>query len=334
MKPRRFFQLTAIGLCLAGAAQAEDTVPAKIGVLVNDVTDSRTTINSSGECRVVLNLAGDAAADAYAVRAIRVRKAVDDLERDLVKTDEGMTIPFESVASRSAGDEAQRLEMMADEIARRRALREATLGNLARATATKTPPMPAPVFSAPPLSRTPVIRLRNPSRRATAIKVIEGDIDLFTPTEANGGLLRLPSIAASPAEFVKHDALARAGVKVMFVTLESYESKRAELGSAAEDPTGPWTDDFARSLKSQARLGDSRRPPVYFFVHDPQQRVMDLELQSDTGARLDRRAARIGGLRVLYPEAPLPANAQLLVRIATDAAISSHPFKLENIALP
>src|SRR5262245_8511010 len=76
---------------LAAAACAQlaasgGPVPA-ITASVGDVSDNRTTGSSFSECKLELKFTGDAASDAAAVRQVRVKKATDELGRDLSRTD-------------------------------------------------------------------------------------------------------------------------------------------------------------------------------------------------------------------------------------------------------
>jgi len=38
------------------------------------------------------------------------------------------------------------------------------------------------------------LRLRNPSRNASTIKLVDGEVELFSPTIANGGVLTVKDI--------------------------------------------------------------------------------------------------------------------------------------------
>jgi hypothetical protein len=73
------------------------------------------------------------------------------------------------------------------------------------------------------------VKLRNPSRNATTIKIIKGEVDLFKPTEVNGGLLTITNILQHPSEPVENPALAKYGIQLIYLTKESYEAKKKEL---------------------------------------------------------------------------------------------------------
>lgn len=73
------------------------------------------------------------------------------------------------------------------------------------------------------------VKLRNPSRNATTIKILKGEVELFTPTEANGGLLTIKSVLKTPAEPIKNAALEKYGIQLMYLTKETYEAKKKEI---------------------------------------------------------------------------------------------------------
>ncbi len=309
---------------------------AAIGVTVRDIIDTRVSGNQPAECRIYLNLTGDAIADAHSIRRIRVTKAEDMLGRDLVKADAPAYSPVQSLAMPTPADEQKRLEAVAAEVARRREFRERAGGGVAPATS-----RPAPIASMAPPTRLivqPYLVLRNPSRQSTAIKTIEGEIELFTPTAANGGLARLADAGAAPGTFLEADALKSAGVRVMYLNPETYAAKR-EAATAAErdEATGPWSEDFANQMKLLARLtASSRMPLAVFFVDDPKQLVLNLELRASDGRVLDRGPLNVNHPRVraIYLDGPLPADAQLTLHLAAADALKTYPFKLENVPLP
>jgi hypothetical protein len=326
----------SVVICLAvlsgspvfGAAAQPKT--ATVGVTVSEVTDIRAASGQPSECRLVLNLSGDAIADAYAVRQVRVTKALDELGRDLAKVGDGAIRSADAFGYASVGaSEQQRLDAVAVEVARRRESREAALGSAAGMAVI------APIRPTVPTLR-PIISVRNPSRQSATIKSLEGEIELFTPTAENGGLLILPAVLAHPAEFVSLAALSDAGVRIMYLTPETYEAKRAALGTDPNDLAGPWRDEFANYVKVQTRPPSAgRRTIELFYVDDPKSEIVDLELQSADGTSLAPRVnSGMGQLRVFYLARVSPADARLVVRIASAGALAVHPFKLENIPLP
>src|SRR5882672_7395657 len=174
----------AIALHAQNAPKQPVTVKASVG----DVTDNRTTGMFNSECKLELKFTGDAATDAATVRQVRVKTAVDELGRDLTRTD----------ASDSFGS-----------------------GFGQKSGALKTE-----------------LRLRNPSRNATVIELVEGEVEFFNPTPANGGIVTIADIPNQPAGPVQNLALKKYGNEPMDPTKESYEAKKKQLdqsgGQAAD----------------------------------------------------------------------------------------------------
>lgn len=166
--------IICICAALAFPLHAQDTPkPATpIRASVGDVTDNRTTGAFNSECKIEVKFTGDAAADAAAVREVRVTKAVDELGRDLVPKEKENSFSSSSFGSHSGALKGE-------------------------------------------------IKLRNPSRNATVIKLIEGEVELFNPTPANGGLLVIKDILKHPAEPVQNPTLKKYGIELIYLTKES-----------------------------------------------------------------------------------------------------------------
>src|SRR5439155_10079541 len=83
-------------------AQSPARQPVAIKASVGDVTDNRTTGSFNSECKLELKFTGDSAADASSVRQVRVKKAVDELGRDLTRTADSDSFGS-STSGRSSG---------------------------------------------------------------------------------------------------------------------------------------------------------------------------------------------------------------------------------------
>jgi hypothetical protein len=317
MKPNASVALLAYGLLFAaGAAAAEKAdKSAGIGVTVADVHETRSTSAQNFGLRLVLNLSGEAVTDAYNVRRVRVTTARDDGDRDLVLPQVDSIDGVEFSPEAASAHEKERLQAVAAEVARRRAMREA-------AGVAPFAPLSGRPNSRNSTSKT-VVNLRNPSRQSTALAILEGEITLFTPTEANGGVVRVMRLAP-PGELLKNDALEQAGIQFVYFTRTAFETNRLLVGAEAKEM-------FNQAF--QLNGADA----TCLVLRDPKKLVVDFELQ-------DRDAKRIvagtffGGFngwdRALFLKGPPPDGAQLLVRVATPESIKSYPFKLENIPLP
>ena len=297
---------------------ARPTKPAAIRVIVADVHETRSTSTQGPGLRLVLTLTGDAVADAHSVRRVRVTTARDDLDRDLVAPQPEVTVatPGPMPVGASSAEEQRRLEAVAAEVARRRAAREAAGAALAA---------PGAVVLMPPSGPTKtMLILRNASRQASVLKRVEGEVELFTPTEANGGIVRVADFTRQPGEVWANEALARAKVEAVYFTRAAFEDKGKLLGA-----------DALETFRSALRINGPES--TFAAFRDPERRIVDVELVDRGGTRLPAQLMRGGSAewdRTWFFKTPPPPDAHLSIRVATPDAIKGYPFTLENVPLP
>ncbi len=99
------------------------------------------------------------------------------------------------------------------------------------------------------------LALRNPSRRAATIKVIEGVADLFRPTEANEGLVIVPEPLAHRGVAIKNATLEKYGIELTCLT----DEKAAELRRVSGVVANPTREDERRRLEAVAAEVARRR---------------------------------------------------------------------------
>jgi len=180
--------------------------------------------------------------------------------------------------------------------------------------------------------------LRNPSRHSAVIKLIEGEVEFFSPTAANGGSLVIKDILKHPAEPVANDTLKKYGVELTYLTKESYEAKKKQMqaqpGNGADAAMSQGLGDMFSSMFS-GMMSSSSANTALLYVKDPGKRVIDVEYQDAGGQPLKRRNSwSSNGMRSQDFAQPPPADTQLLVYLATPDAIQTVPFKIENVPLP
>jgi hypothetical protein len=274
----------------AGATPAAPAAPVQtINASVGDVSDNRTTGSFTSECKLELKFTGDAASDAAAVRQVRVNRAIDDLGRDLARSDSQDSFP--------SFDSGQRNGVLKTQL-----------------------------------------RLRNPSRNAATIKLVNGEVDLFSPTAANGGVLTIKDILKHPAEPVQNAALKKYAVEVVYLTKESYEAKKKQIQEQQKtDADGKLGEAFGELFKGMfgGMMGADSKNSVKLYVKDPEKRVVDVEFQDAGGKTLKTGSSwSMGELRQIEFKSAPPPDAQLLIHLATPEALQTFAFKLENVPLP
>lgn len=182
------------------------------------------------------------------------------------------------------------------------------------------------------------LKLRNPSRNAAVIKLIEGEVELFNPTEANGGILVIKDILKHPAVPVENPMLTKYGIEVMYLTKASYEAKKKQVEeeqkNGAGGAIGDAFDDLFKGMFSGMMSSESKNN-LKLYVKDKEKRVIDVEYQDANGKPLKSRSSWTSNeMRSQDFYGPPPADAQLMIHLATPEAIQVVPFKLENVPLP
>jgi len=293
MKPRSFLiscLIIASGFVIAVLAQNTVKQPVPIKAIVSEVTDNRSFGMMRSECRLELIFASDSAANALAVRKVIVKRAVDELGRDITPTDEDLRLPPAIAANR----------MIA-------ALRTQ-------------------------------LKLRSPSRHATVINLVEGEVEFFSPTPANNGICIIRDILTHPSEPIQNAILKKYGIELTYLSKESYEEKKKEFDEQQKKAIGGGLGEaFGRTVNTPfgTIMPTDSKSLVRLYVKDPDNRVLDLEFQDANGKPLIRRNWSSSGVVRNYGfDSPPPAGTQLLMYLATPEAVQTLPFKIENIPLP
>jgi hypothetical protein len=182
------------------------------------------------------------------------------------------------------------------------------------------------------------VALRNPSRNASFIKIIEGEVDLFNPTANNGGQLVIKNAVNSPAEPIEDPTLKKYGIQLMYLTKDSYAAKVKHLEDKSDTATNSELDEaFGDRFKTMltAMFASETRRSATLFLKDPEKRVIELVFLDASGKPLQRNGGVTSGeIRKVNLDAPIPADAQLLIKLVTPESIQTCPFKTENIPLP
>jgi hypothetical protein len=185
------------------------------------------------------------------------------------------------------------------------------------------------------------VTLRNPARRATAIRSIEGEIELYQPTAANGGLVVEKKFMARPNQPLPSPALKKWNVEVTYFTKEGFEAKKKEFEQQQERGGEAAAEKFGKALAEAfgsifGSLAEDDENSLRFVIGDPDNRITDFAFRDGKGEPISIQGRyRSGPLMTCSLEGGLPpADAQLVIYLATPDAIKTVPFKVENIPLP
>ena len=179
------------------------------------------------------------------------------------------------------------------------------------------------------------VKLRNPSRNATAIKILKGNVELFNPTEANGGLLTINNILQHPAEPVQNPVLAKYHIQLIYLTKAAYNAKKKEIES---QPNGnpQLGEAFGQMFKgmSGGMMSDSKNS-IQLYIQDPDKRIIDLKFVDGQGNPLKSNGSwSTDSFKSTSFESTPPSDTQLNIQLATPESLKTYSLQAENIALP
>ena len=179
------------------------------------------------------------------------------------------------------------------------------------------------------------VKLRNPSRNATAIKILMGRVELFNPTEANGGRLTIKNILQHPAEPVENPALAKYHIQLIYLTKEAYDAKKKEIESH-QNGDQKLGEAFGQLFKGMfgGMVSDSK-DSIQLYIGDPDKRIIDLKFVDGQGKPLkSNQSWSTDSFKSTSFESPPPPDTQLNIQLATPESLKTYSFQVENIALP
>jgi len=179
------------------------------------------------------------------------------------------------------------------------------------------------------------VKLRNPSRNATAIKILMGRVELFNPTEANGGRLTIKNILQHPAEPVENPSLAKYHIQLIYLTKEAYDAKKKEIESH-QNGDQKLGEAFGQLFKGMfgGMVSDSK-DSIQLYIGDPGKRIIDLKFVDGQGKPLkSNQSWSTDSFKSTSFESPPPPDTQLNIQLATPESLKTYSFQVENIALP
>jgi hypothetical protein len=197
------------------------------------------------------------------------------------------------------------------------------------------------------------LNLKNPARKASALREVSGELQLFTPGRDPAATAVVDRFMSRMDKAVASPALKSAKIDLKLVSPKAYRANaqkaqaemekemakhKAEMEKeAAKEGMGAKEVEALMSLAQglMGMMGDVGDNDLIFEVKDEQSRLFDIEVVSKAGEKIDRRGSMTsGGLRILNFGEKIPGDARLRVLIRTDKAIVKSPFALKEVALP
>lgn len=188
------------------------------------------------------------------------------------------------------------------------------------------------------------VSLKNPARSAHYIQSLKGTIELYTPTDKNGGRIEIANFKASAGKPLAESVLKPHGISIMYLTKEIMEQKKKEQMEKARSKANKEMDKLGEEMGQafmnmfEGMLGGMMggdKFSLHLWVKDPEQKVVDIQFLDAQGKKL-RTSSRsnMGEMRQVGFDALPGPGAKLLVYLAAPESIRSIKFSLNEIPLP
>lgn len=257
-------------------------------VALQSINENRSASPGGGSTNLSLLLSGTGLPYPSAVRQVSVTKALDEQDRTmLMTTGRGSSTIMASALMNSQGPP------------------RAGRGNQLNASAS--------------LGLAP--------RSTTRFKLVEGTIDVFIPTETNGGIIRVPNIRFHNGR-LEHPELSKRGAVVIYIADKDSYDEAAIVRTAVARGSGAGVTSVPDGVKSFG-----------VFYSDSSATIAGAQLQDAQGNPLATRStgnsySSTWGSMSQTVDAGIPADAQLVIFLAVPEAIKKISFRLDNIDLP
>lgn len=192
----------------------------------------------------------------------------------------------------------------------------------------------------PPPPATVTVTLKNPDRKATSVKEVRGEIELYMPGKDPNSVAEIAKFLSFSGKPVTHKALKANGVEIALLSPTQIQAERKRVIDAKrkEYKESGWEDNESLEqtlnsmLESTLHLEES---DLLVRVKDPNQRIQELEY-IDSAGEVQRISTRTDeGLFYFstWSGKPQP-DWKLKVSMKTPKNMVRHSFALKDVALP
>jgi hypothetical protein len=196
--------------------------------------------------------------------------------------------------------------------------------------APETPPPPASVE----------VTLKNPDRKATTVKEVRGEIELYMPSKDPNSVAEVPKFTSTSGKPLAHKALKANGIEIALLNDKQIEAERKRIADAKrkEYKDQGWEDEetLNETIKNLTEsLLTMQESDLLVRVKDPNQRIQNIVYIDAAGAEQNISTRSEEGVVYLstWGEKPKP-DWKLKVSMKTPKNMVRYAFALKDVALP
>lgn len=192
---------------------------------------------------------------------------------------------------------------------------------------------------APPMPATITLTLENPDRKATKVKEVRGEIELYMPSKDPNSVAEIPKFTTMSGKAISHKALKANGVEISMVSpaqAEAERKRRAEAKKKEYAEIGYEGEALADMVKSlmEGVLG-VEESDLLVKIKDPNKRIQDINYIDGAGEVKMVSMREDEGFVILSTWGGKPeADWKLKVNMKTPKSLARYQFALSDVPLP
>lgn len=183
------------------------------------------------------------------------------------------------------------------------------------------------------------LSLKQPARKATAIKEVSGVVEVFIPQRDPQATVEVTGFVGKPRWEISHPSLTAGGAQLTLVTKAELEriqkanrERRARNESDATAILGQLVSEVFSGMDARSDLTENS---VIILPKDPNGRVMEFKFFKPSGEPIAPVSYVHDGAYYLYNfDHKLPETTVMRITVVTPKAVIAVPFTLKDIALP
>ncbi|MCB9029914.1 MAG: hypothetical protein H6619_02600 [Deltaproteobacteria bacterium] len=182
------------------------------------------------------------------------------------------------------------------------------------------------------------LSFKNPSRKATTLAKLNGELDLFMPSKDPNAQIKIPNITAQSGKLLTAKALTDAGIKFVVMDKAAYDTEKKnneekmKKEAEAKGMANAMANAFGGMFGGFMQVSDN---DLVFKIEDPQSKIVSYELQDASGNKIDNQGSMtMNDVRVMNFSMKIPSDAVLVIYVTTPHSSMAVPFSFDNLALP
>jgi hypothetical protein len=183
------------------------------------------------------------------------------------------------------------------------------------------------------------LKLKNPARKASTIKELSGEVELFTPKNDPDSVVTIAGFQALGGKPIESPALAAAGIEISTYTKEQSDTAKAKNAEKNKKDSKANIGDALSEAFAGMFSGGGGPNDITVQTKDPSLKLVQIEFQDASGKKIKQNGWSSHSdhgteMKTYNFPSKLPETTQLVIYISTQKSIVRAPFVLTNIFLP